>query len=216
MDEDDEEEDDDDAESVEEFEQPDPAVILANKRAHPAFGPMLRSKGFFWLATRPFQFGEWSHAGGMLTVGCGGPWYAEVPKEVWPDDKDVRQSIENDFKGPWGDRRQELVVIGVGVDTTKITAAFDECLLDDADMSKWEGIMKNEKLSREEKEEKMAKVWEDGWEPWPDLEVEEDHEHDGNEEDAGEQKPKRRISEHVGHHHHKNGHSHNHRKMNGA
>ena len=204
----------DDTESVEDFDQPDLTDILANKRDHPAFSPILRSKGFFWLATRPFQFGEWSHAGGMLTVGCGGPWYAEVPKEAWPEDKDVRQSIENDFKGPWGDRRQELVFIGLGVDTAKITACLDECLLDDADMNEWEKIMKNAKLSREEKSELMAKQWEDGWEEWPDLEAELD-EHEGDDVDGAEQKPKRLLSEHLGHHH-KHGHSHNHHKMNGV
>lgn len=80
--------------SVEDFDQLDPKVILSNKRGHPAFGPVLRSKGFIWLSTRPFQFGEWSQAGGMLTMGCGGPWFAEVPDEAWPEDKDVVDSID--------------------------------------------------------------------------------------------------------------------------
>ncbi|KAJ5998072.1 hypothetical protein N7499_005548 [Penicillium canescens] len=199
----DEDEMDTDTESIEDFDQPDPNDILNNKRAHPAFGPVLRSKGFFWLATRPWQFGEWSQAGGMMTVGCGGPWFAEVPDEAWPEDQDVRQSIKDDFQGPWGDRRQELVFIGEGIDKVKISALLDECLVDDKDMKKWEKVMKNKKLSKEEKSDKLAKMWEDGWEEWPALEVEE-------EEEEGEQvQGKHRVSEYLGpKHDHKHAHSH--------
>jgi len=213
---DEEEEDDDamdtesDSESVEDFDQPDPADILKNKRTHPAFGPVLRSKGFFWLATRPWQFGEWSQAGGMMTVGCGGPWFTEVPDEAWPEDKDVQESIQNDFQGPWGDRRQELVFIGEGVDKEKISALLDECLLDDKDMKKWEKVMKNKKMSREEKTDKLAKMWEDGWEEWPAFEIEEEEE----EEEEAPKLAKHRISEYLhkeGKHAH--GHSHGQRRM---
>ncbi|KXG49245.1 uncharacterized protein PGRI_031150 [Penicillium griseofulvum] len=218
----DEEDEDDDAmdtdsesESMEDFEQPDSEVILNNKRTHPAFGPVLRSKGFFWLTTRPWQFGEWSQAGGMMTVGCGGPWFAEVPDEAWPEDQEVRESIQNDFQGPWGDRRQELVFIGEGIDSAKITALLDECLLDDKDMKKWEKVMKNKKMSREEKTDKLAKMWEDGWEDWPAFEEEE-------EEEEKPEQGKRRISEylgpqngtkHVHGHGHGHGHGHSHRMV---
>lgn len=56
--------------------------ILENKRNHPAFAGLLRSKGFFWLATRPNQHGEWSQAGGMLTLQGGGPWFTMVPRGI--------------------------------------------------------------------------------------------------------------------------------------
>ncbi|KAF3398535.1 putative metal chaperone YciC [Penicillium rolfsii] len=192
----DDDEMDTDTDSLEDFDQPDPEDILKNKRQHPAFGPVLRSKGFFWLPTRPFQFGEWSQAGGMLTVGCGGPWFAEVPDEAWPEDEDVVKSIKNDFQGPWGDRRQELVFIGEGIDQAAISAMLDECLLDDQEMKQWEKIMKNKKLSREAKTKKLASIWEDGWEEWPAFEIE------GEEEEEEEEVlGKHRISEHLGHQH---------------
>ncbi|KAL2869537.1 CobW domain protein [Aspergillus lucknowensis] len=165
----------DDESEVDDFDQPDQAVILANKRAHPAFGPILRSKGFFWLATRPMHFGEWSQAGGMLTVGPGGPWFAEVPKEMWPEDKDVRESIERDFQGKWGDRRQELVFIGEGLDVEAITRLLDECLLDDKDWRRWEQVMGRKKLDILAKHEKLSGMWEDGWEDWPAPGEEIDH-----------------------------------------
>ncbi|KAL5045563.1 hypothetical protein BDW71DRAFT_208103 [Aspergillus fruticulosus] len=183
--EDEEDDDDDDAETsnasnqdseedsdaeITDFSQPDQPLILANKRQSP-FGPILRSKGFFWLATRPSHFGEWSQAGSMLTVGCGGPWFAEVPDDAWPEDKDVRASIERDFQGEWGDRRQELVFIGEGLNVDAVTKLLDECLLDDKDMARWEKVMRSKKLSMSEKAEKMGEMWEDGWEDWPELEM---------------------------------------------
>ncbi|KAJ5226444.1 hypothetical protein N7468_007669 [Penicillium chermesinum] len=195
---DDDDDDEMDTDSVEDFDQPDPNDILRNKRESPAFGPVLRSKGFFWLPTRPFQFGEWSQAGGILTIGCGGPWFAEVPDDVWPEDPDVRKSIQNDFQEPWGDRRQEIVFIGEGIDPEKVSAALDECLLDDYDMKKWEKVMKNKKLSREAKTKKLAALFEDGWEEWPPFEIEDEEERVG----------KHRISEHLGHNHDHKGRKH--------
>ncbi|RLL95412.1 hypothetical protein CFD26_105457 [Aspergillus turcosus] len=194
----DEDEDDSDDESISDFDQPDPSEILQNKRNHPAFSSVLRSKGFFWLATRPFQFGEWSQAGGMLTIGCGGPWFAEVPDEAWPEDPDVRKSIENDFQEPWGDRRQEIVFIGEGINTELITKLLDECLVDDDDMSKWAKIMKNKKLSYREKEEKLAKLWEDGWEAWPEFDIVDE---DEDKHEGGKKKHKHHTSEYLGHAH---------------
>ncbi|EPS25178.1 hypothetical protein PDE_00110 [Penicillium oxalicum 114-2] len=177
-----------DPDSAQDFEQPDTKDILRNKRHHPAFAPILRSKGFFWLCTRPFQFGEWSQAGAMLTVGCGGPWFAELPDEAWPEDPDVIQSIKNDFSGPWGDRRQELVFIGEGVDQGAISALLDECLVSAEEMQQWEKVMKNSGLGREDKMQLLADMWEDGWEDWPALET---------VEDSGEQK-KHRASQASG------------------
>ncbi|KAL4782598.1 CobW/HypB/UreG, nucleotide-binding domain-containing protein [Aspergillus varians] len=169
-----EEEEEESDEEIDDFEQPDQALILSNKRKSPAFGPVLRSKGFFWLATRPMHFGEWSQAGGMLTVGPGGPWFAEVPDEAWPEDPDVRKSIEQDFQGKWGDRRQELVFIGEGLNPEAITKLLDECLLDNKDMKQWEKVMGNKKLSKADKGKKLADMWEDGWEDWPEADDEMD------------------------------------------
>ncbi|KAL2004107.1 hypothetical protein VTN02DRAFT_327 [Thermoascus thermophilus] len=206
-----EEESDEEVNDVEDFEQPEPATILANKRAHPAFAPVLRSKGFYWLATRPLQFGEWSQAGGMLTLGCGGPWFAEVPREMWPEDKDVYESIERDFSGPWGDRRQEIVFIGEGIHTEQITALLNECLLNDEEMAQWEKVMKDEKKSRAAKAEKLGRMWEDGWEPWPAFEVEDEDEGGAACELPDKMSGKHRISEHLGHSHgNKRSHGHHH------
>lgn len=70
--EEDEEEDDDEEEEEEEEEGDDPSEdeIAKNKKKSP-FGPLLRSKGFFWLASRHIIRGEWSSAGPMLTLRGG-------------------------------------------------------------------------------------------------------------------------------------------------
>lgn len=168
-----EEDEDEDMDDDDDQEAPEPSEILSNKRNHPAFQSLLRSKGFFWLATRPYQSGEWSQAGAILTISCGGRWFAEERNPAnWPEDEDVRKSIYNDFEGRWGDRRQELVFIGEGIDTERVKAEFDQCLLDDEEMQMWEDVMDGEG-EREEKEDRMMKIWEDGWEGWDEGEEDE-------------------------------------------
>ncbi|CAK38429.1 uncharacterized protein An03g06730 [Aspergillus niger] len=184
------------------------------KLLHDNLAPILRSKGFFWLATRPYQFGEWSQAGAMLTLGCGGGWFAELPDEAWPEDADVRKSIEDDFKGEWGDRRQEIVFIGEGIDTAAIKKLLDECLLDKKEMKKWEKVMRTKGVKRAEKQEVMAGIWEDGWEDWPDLE-EDDIKDEEEEKKNGEKSGKRKASELMNGHGHGHAHAHGHSHAHG-
>ncbi|THZ65419.1 cobW-domain-containing protein [Aureobasidium pullulans] len=156
---------------------------LANKKAHPVFKPLLRSKGFIWLATRPFVSGDWSQAGAMLTVSGGLNWFAVVPEEQWPSpSQEVTDLIKKDFEGEWGDRRQEIVFIGEGIDVEAITALFDACLLDDGEMKRWEKMMKRKGLSNEQRESLLCRTFEDGWEEWKNpLDEEGDgHDHAGH------------------------------------
>jgi G3E family GTPase len=100
---------------------------------HEAWPGVLRSKGFFWLATRHDSCGEWHQAGGACRTGPAGTWWAASPRESWP--REARPQIEAAWQEPFGDRRQEIVVIGRGVDRTALTAQLDACLLDDAEMA---------------------------------------------------------------------------------
>lgn len=150
--------------------------ILANKKASPLFSGLHRSKGIFWLATRPFQMGSWSTAGAMLTLGSEMPWFCCVPEEDWGADADTVAAIRKDYEGEWGDRRQELVFIGEGLDVTGLTQMLDSCLLNRAEMRKWERIMFDGKMDEEAKEEKLADAWDDGyWAEWAKA-GEKDHE----------------------------------------
>jgi G3E family GTPase len=155
----------------------DDATILANKKASPYFGGLHRSKGLFWLATRPFQMGSWSTAGAMLTLGSEMPWFCCVPEEEWGADEDTMKAIKADFEGNWGDRRQELVLIGEKLDVDGLTKLLDSCLLSRAEMRKWEKIVHDKNTDDETKEEKLCEKWdEEYWAEWP--RAEHDHKHD--------------------------------------
>ena len=95
------------------------------------YGKLLRSKGYFWLATRPEFAGQWSQAGGIARYGFAGMFWKAVAEENWPDDPEYRESIRESWEEPFGDMRQELVFIGQGLDQAAITSALDQCLLSD-------------------------------------------------------------------------------------
>lgn len=90
---------------------------------------VLRSKGFFWLASRMDMTGLWSQAGGTGSCEGAGMWYAALPKHEWPAEDEARAQIQNDWQDPWGDRRQELVFIGVEMDEAALRAKLDGALL---------------------------------------------------------------------------------------
>ena len=94
-------------------------------------GKLIRSKGFFWLATRPQLAGSWSQAGGMARYGAAGLFWKAVPKEQWPEDPEYLKAIEEQWMEPFGDMRQELVFIGQGLNKNDIIERLDRCLLTD-------------------------------------------------------------------------------------
>ena len=98
------------------------------------YGKLIRSKGYFWLATRPEFAGQWSQAGGIARYGFGGMFWKAVSKENWPTDEEYLASIEKQWVEPFGDMRQELVFIGQGLDRERFTQALDECLLSEAEV----------------------------------------------------------------------------------
>ena len=100
------------------------------------FGKLLRSKGYFWLATRPQLAGQWSQAGGIASYGFAGMFWKAIPEKDWPDDEDYLESIKKQWVEPFGDMRQELVFIGQGLDQNKMIAALDECLLSEEEVLK--------------------------------------------------------------------------------
>ena len=94
-------------------------------------GKLLRSKGYFWLATRPDYAGQWSQAGGIAHYGYAGMFWKAVPRNEWPQDEDYLKSILEKWQEPHGDRRQELVFIGQNIDQQGICQWLDECLVTD-------------------------------------------------------------------------------------
>ena len=98
------------------------------------YGKLIRSKGYFWLASRPEFAGQWSQAGGIARYGFAGMFWKALPKEKWPTDEEYLSSIEKQWVEPFGDMRQELVFIGQGLDQSGFTQALDDCLLSEVEV----------------------------------------------------------------------------------
>ncbi|NYS60570.1 zinc metallochaperone GTPase ZigA [Vreelandella salicampi] len=105
---------------------------------------LLRSKGFFWLATRPRYAGQWSQAGGIAHHGMAGVFWKAIPEHQWPEEPETRQFIMEKWQEPFGDMRQELVFIGQDLDQAKMREALDDCLLSEGELL--EGMEMWEKL----------------------------------------------------------------------
>ena len=98
-------------------------------------GRLLRSKGFFWLASKYQEAGSWSQAGGMMRHGLAGRWWRFVPREQWPQDEQAKAEILRHWTGESGDCRQELVFIGQDIHFEKLSTELDACLLSDDEMA---------------------------------------------------------------------------------
>ncbi len=98
-------------------------------------GPLpgvIRAKGHFWIATRPDWVAEYSLAGSLSSVRPLGTWWAAVPRERWPEHDSARSYLAEHWQEPWGDRRQEIVFIGAGIDWTALKARLDAALVPEA------------------------------------------------------------------------------------
>jgi len=98
------------------------------------FGKLIRSKGYFWLASRPEFAWQWSQAGGIARYGFAGMFWHAVPRDRWPTDDESLNNISKTWVEPFGDMRQELVFIGQGLDKEAMTRALDDCLLNEEEL----------------------------------------------------------------------------------
>jgi G3E family GTPase len=118
-------------------------VFKARRPFHPArfwdalhgdWPGVVRAKGMFWLATRLNRMGVWSQAGPVARILGGNIWWAAVPEEDRPKDESFTKNLERIWDDQVGDCRQELVLIGVGLDSDKLTSQLRSCLLTDREM----------------------------------------------------------------------------------
>lgn len=156
-----------DFESEDEYEETSEKELVKNKKRSP-LGPILRSKGFLWLATRHIMRGEWSSSGIMLTLRGGLPWFDVVKPEL---PAEAEELIAKDMAGEFGDRRNEIVFIGVEINKSHLVNYLDKCLLDDEEYETYKQIIKKEdnlfKIDRALQEE-----FDDGFEDWIEYEEE--------------------------------------------
>ncbi len=92
-------------------------------------GGVIRAKGHFWIATRPDWVAEFSLAGALSSIKPLGTWWASVPEDRWPRHESIESYMTAHWQEPWGDRRQELVFIGSGIDWADIKARLDAALV---------------------------------------------------------------------------------------
>lgn len=110
-----------------------------NNKATGPFKNLLRSKGFFWLATRPYDRALWSNAGAIMSLQKAGFWFSDLPEDRWPVDEEGRAFIKKDFDDETGDKRTEIVCIGTFEEGDKesLTAALDDCLLTEEEFAEY-------------------------------------------------------------------------------
>ena len=111
------------------------------------YDKLIRSKGYFWLATRPTFAGQWSQAGGIAHYGYAGLFWRAVPKKDWPEDEEYLESIKRLWAEPFGDMRQELVFIGQELDQKEMIKKLDACLLTEEEVLKGKAYWKTLKDS---------------------------------------------------------------------
>ena len=94
---------------------------------------VIRAKGFFWLSSRPDFVGEISQAGAFVKHKGIGRWWASVPESEWPDREAVEDSIGQYWTDNYGDRRQEIVFIGLKnqMKQDSLWKRLDSCLVED-------------------------------------------------------------------------------------
>ena len=90
---------------------------------------VIRAKGHFWIATRPEWVAEFSLAGALSSIKPLGTWWASVPKDRWPPQESVQNYMKQHWQEPWGDRRQEIVFIGAGINWADVKARLDSALV---------------------------------------------------------------------------------------
>ncbi|RCR65563.1 GTP-binding protein [Larkinella punicea] len=92
---------------------------------------IIRSKGLFWLASRPDDALNFSQAGGSLRAENAGVWWASMPfakRTQYGAFLENQKSIESRWHKRFGDRQNELVIIGQDLKPEQITAELQDCL----------------------------------------------------------------------------------------
>jgi G3E family GTPase len=98
---------------------------------------IIRSKGLFWLASRPDQALVWSQAGGSLKADSAGVWWSSMAYEErsqYPSFIENQQDIESEWHKNFGDRKNEIVFIGQNMDEAKIISDLEDCLYSDEEL----------------------------------------------------------------------------------
>jgi G3E family GTPase len=134
-----------------------PALAASLFRAHRPFHPqrfwdwfqaehpgLLRTKGLVWLASRNLLVGGVSRTRRQNACGPAGIWWAALPREDWPQEDEKLAAMQETWREPYGDRRQELVLLGYQSELPAAIVGLNRCLLtaeeDAAGVAAWAGF----------------------------------------------------------------------------
>jgi G3E family GTPase len=98
-------------------------------------GSVIRSKGFLWLATRNHMVVILGQAGSSVQIEDGGDWIADLSEDERKDAIEAYPNITDTWDQKWGDRKNELVFIGIEIDQEVLISQLDACLLTDEEMN---------------------------------------------------------------------------------
>ncbi len=103
---------------------------------------LYRTKGFLWLASRPGDVLLWQQSGSQIALELTGTWRAEVlldpegtllPEEV----AGLKARLETEHP-VFGDRHNELTLIGLEADRDAFYAALMDALCTDEEIGAWQ------------------------------------------------------------------------------
>lgn len=92
---------------------------------------VIRSKGLFWIASRPEQAINWSQAGGSMKAESAGVWWASMPlgeRMTFENFVENQEIIEERWTLDFGDRLNELVFIGIALNEKEVRQQLEKCL----------------------------------------------------------------------------------------
>ena len=117
-------------------------VRFWNYVQHKFPGTVIRSKGLFWLASRPSQALVWSQAGGSFRAESAGVWWSSMPYEKriqYLSFIENQKHIETGWDKTFDDRKNELVFIGQNMNEEQIKSELNSCLATNSQLAtqKW-------------------------------------------------------------------------------
>ncbi|MCY9218553.1 GTP-binding protein [Bacillus haynesii] len=96
---------------------------------------IIRAKGFFWLASRNDTAGLLSQAGSSLMIQSAGPWIAASPEEEQKLAFEEDPNLKAGWDETYGDRKTEIVFIGIDMNQEDMIRSLDQTLLTDEEMN---------------------------------------------------------------------------------
>ena len=90
---------------------------------------LVRAKGFLWWDEQPDEMGFLSFAGGVARWDVLNPWWAAMIEAGRATKADLPAGVKAAWQDPAGDRRQELVFIGVALDEKRLRERLEACLV---------------------------------------------------------------------------------------